>query len=66
MNDPNQYTDLLAMNFEGHETIGSQRAHVYRGWFTPPATGEYRFHQGCDDHCELYLANVPDSDLERD
>jgi len=66
MDDPTQYTDRLAMNFEGHETVGSQTAHLYRGWFTPPASARYRFYQSCDDHCELYMGSVPDSDLERD
>jgi hypothetical protein len=38
MDDEDQYTDRLAMTFEGHETIGSYTASLYRGWFTPPAT----------------------------
>jgi hypothetical protein len=52
------------MNFEGHETIGSNVATLYRGWFTPPATTNYRFHQSCDDHCDMKLGNTPDQELE--
>lgn len=64
MDDEDQYTDRLAMTFEGHETIGSHTASLYRGWFTPPATTKYRFHQTCDDHCDLRLGNTPDQDRE--
>jgi len=59
MDDPKQWTDRLAMHFEGHESIGSYIATLYRGWFTPPATTKYRFHITCDDHCDLRLGNTP-------
>lgn len=49
MDDPTQYTDKLAMQFEEHESLGDQIATLWRGWFTPPATTKYRFHQSCDD-----------------
>jgi hypothetical protein len=65
MDDPSQYRDILAMTFESHETnIGSNMAQLYRGWFTPPATANYRFHQSCDDHCNLKLGNTPDQSTE--
>jgi hypothetical protein len=45
MDDEIQYNDLLAMHFESSEKkTYSNMANLYRGWFTPPATGKYRFH----------------------
>jgi hypothetical protein len=34
---------------------------VYRGWFTAPDTKRYRFHQVCNDHCDLNLGKTPDN-----
>jgi hypothetical protein len=31
----------------------------FKGWFIPPVTTRYRFAQACDDHCRIYLSNVP-------
>jgi hypothetical protein len=65
MDDETQYTDLLAMHFEASEKkTTSQMANLFRGWFTPPATARYRFHQSCDDHCDLRLGNTPDQETD--
>lgn len=36
MDDPNEYTDFLAMHSEGMEMAGSRMASLYRAWFTAP------------------------------
>jgi len=59
MKDPNRYTDKLAMQFEGQERNVWFEASVYRGWFTAPATTKYRFHQSCNDHCDLDVGDTP-------
>jgi len=60
MNDPTKYTEHLMMNFEQHETaIEKYSMIVYRGWFTPPVTAKYRFHQSCDDMCDLVIGDTP-------
>jgi hypothetical protein len=65
MDDPTQYDDSLAMQFELLETsTGYRQATVYRGWFVPPATGRYRFHQSCDDECDLTFGNSADTDTD--
>jgi len=65
MDNEDQYNDLLSLNFEIHEKgIGTLRANLYRGWFTAPATTRYRFHQSCDDQCDLRLGNTPDQETD--
>jgi len=61
----NDFTTHLAMHFEGHEEeIKSFETAIYRGWFTPPADARYRFHNTCDDQCDLWLGNTPDSETD--
>jgi hypothetical protein len=65
MEDPGQWTDKLAMNLEAHESgMGDYHANLYRAWFTPPATGNYRFHVSCNDHCDLRFGNTPGQSIE--
>jgi hypothetical protein len=59
MENPDDYKDRLAMQAEGMENIGSNQASLYRGWFTAPTTGKFRFHQACDDHCDLNIGKTP-------
>lgn len=33
---------------------------VYKGWFIPPATTDYKFYTICDDHCSLKLSKAAD------
>jgi hypothetical protein len=64
MDDKTQYNDKLAMTTEAHETgMGDYHANLYRAWFTPPNTGNYRFHISCNDHCDLRLGDTPDQSL---
>jgi hypothetical protein len=59
MSDPTQYNDHLALSLEGQEqNLGNYQAQVFRGWFTPPSTTNYRFHMTCDDNCDLHFANT--------
>jgi len=64
--DLTRIRDRLAPQFETFRDQGAYTANVFKGWFTPPATGEYRFYQACDDRCALKLAKTPDqiTDLE--
>jgi len=65
MNKEDSYTDMLAMHFEASEKgTTSNMANLFRGWFTPPATTKYRFHQSCDDHCNLVFGKTPDSETD--
>jgi hypothetical protein len=65
MDDENQYTDFLAMHFEGNtRATKSNMATLYRGWFTAPETARYRFHQTCDDHCDFSIGNSPDQETD--
>jgi len=59
MGKPDQYKDLLAMQAEGMENISEYQASLYRGWFTAPTTGKFRFHQACDDECDLNIGKTP-------
>jgi hypothetical protein len=53
------------MHFESSEKkTTSYMANLYRGWFTPPATAKYRFHQSCNDYCDLNLGNTPDQETD--
>jgi hypothetical protein len=53
------------MHFEALEKdTKAMTTYLYRGWFTPPADGRYRFHNSCDDHCDLWLGNTPDSETD--
>jgi hypothetical protein len=53
------------MQMESHEKdTSSLMSKLYRGWFTPPATTKYRFHQSCDDYCDLKLGKTPDQDTD--
>lgn len=47
------------MHSEGLENINDYYAAVYRGWFTAPETTQYRFHQTCDDQCDLNIGTTP-------
>jgi len=59
------YTDMLAMHFEEHETsLSDYTATIWKGWFTPPMTARYRFHQSCNDHCDLTLGKTPGQDTD--
>jgi hypothetical protein len=65
MDKSEEWKDLLAMHFEIQETATTDyMANLFRGWFTPPATGNYRFHQSCDDHCDLRIGNTPDQETD--
>jgi hypothetical protein len=57
--DASKYTEKLMMHFEAREDEGNNFVGLYRGWFTPPADARYRFHQSCNDHCNLNLGNTP-------
>jgi len=39
--------------------IGEYYGQVFKGWFIPPETTEYRFYMACDDHCKLRLGETP-------
>jgi hypothetical protein len=58
--DLSRVRDRLAPQFETFRDQGDYTANVFKGWFTPPATGEYRFYQACDDNCALKLGTTPD------
>jgi hypothetical protein len=65
MDNTDSFDDLLAMSMESHDTaVKSMQAQLFRGWFTPPATTRYRFHNSCDDHCDLRLGNTPDQETD--
>jgi len=58
--DPKQFKDLLAMHYEGIDSNDNMyQANIYRGWFTAPETTKYRFHQSCNDYCDLLLGDEP-------
>jgi hypothetical protein len=48
-------TESLAMTMESSPNIGDRFAHVYKGWFVPPASTRYRFYMSCDDHCQVKM-----------
>jgi len=31
---------------------------IFKGWFIPPKTTNYRFYQVCDDYCRIKLGNI--------
>jgi hypothetical protein len=59
-----RYEDLydhyktLALALESPYSEGSYIGSVYRGWFIPPASTNYKFYQACDDYCKVLLGNV--------
>jgi len=57
--DPSRITNRLALNFDTFRDQADYTANVFKGWFTPPVTGRYRFYQACDDHCSLHIDKTP-------
>ena len=50
----------MITHFEDNANEVYNTAKLYRGWFVPPATTNYRFYNSCDDHCALRLGTHPD------
>jgi hypothetical protein len=57
--DPSKIKNRLALNFDTFRDQADYTANVFKGWFTPPVTGRYRFYQACDDHCSLKIGMTP-------
>jgi hypothetical protein len=57
--------DTSVMDFVRNESLaltlstpldeGTNIGNVFKGWFIPPATTNYKFWMACDDHCILKL-----------
>lgn len=57
--------DTSIMDFVKNESIaltlatpkdeGTNIGNVFKGWFVPPASANYKFYMSCDDHCILKL-----------
>jgi len=52
-------TNHLSVELESHELKGDFYGQIFKGWFIPPATTDYKFYMSCDDHCELKLSKTP-------
>jgi hypothetical protein len=42
---------MLALTMEAGYNEGEIITNIFRGWFVPPATTNYRFYIACDDKC---------------
>ena len=49
------------MELESHEYYGNYYGQVFKGWFIPPETTNYRFYMACDDQCTLKIDETPNS-----
>lgn len=50
----------IATTFAAPYGEGNYLGNVYKGWFVPPKTTQYRFYMACDDNCLLKLGKTPD------
>jgi len=51
-------TDHLMLSVENPYSEGNYMLSVYKGWFIPPKTTNYRFYQAADDYVRVLLGNV--------
>jgi hypothetical protein len=53
--------ETIAMNLDRPYDLGDYNGDLYRGWFVPPYTGNYKFWMSCDDKCKLKFGETPKS-----
>jgi hypothetical protein len=52
-------SENLELQPETQQWYGDYYGQVFKGWFIPPETTEYRFYMSCDDDCRLKLGETP-------
>jgi hypothetical protein len=58
-NDFNR-TEMIATTFATPYNEGNYIGNVFKGWFIPPVSTEYRFYMACDDYCLLRMGKTAD------
>lgn len=48
------------MSMVAPTNTGHYYSNLMKAWFIAPATGEFRFHGNCDDHCDLWFSKEKD------
>jgi hypothetical protein len=51
-------SELIATTFATPYNEGTHIGNVFKGWFIPPVSTEYRFYMACDDHCLLRIGKT--------
>jgi len=56
--------ETLAMTLTTELNAGDYIGNVFKGWFIPPETTNYRFWQACDDWCNVKFGSAPQTATE--
>ena len=54
-------SENLELHLETHPEFGDYYGQIFKGWFIPPETAEYKFYMACDDDCKMFLGETPNS-----